>query len=492
MPSNEHEYRFEVKFNNDEKTKKLLELIYKSNSSLNDSRLTGVEDEDINNALRDAIDKMIADGILQQFGDNSADLNGKIDFRNKKGEELKEAISKIQTISKSERQKMMIAASQEGDYLTNDASLVEALKSVGIVLDLKDNNPNREAIEGNAEVLEESASSEDSIAKKEGEEIKKFAPEESDQEEDKQKIEELTQGVEEKEEKENIIKQYYETRYYLTGERVLEKIKETSRYKSMSPEMRQHIDDAYLSCSDPNDLLDKNFLNKKMAGYLKVTGEIQGFEDIHMSALGNTYVGYNVQEVGKQEDMDGKIDESMLVFPDFIDDMPESLKAEATRRAREYIEKRVEEVINNTDNPHVAESRLLATEEFTEENINRLIDNLGDSKEDTCMKVYLEKIKSSLAQDTAAIVNSHKAELEEAKENYDERMKKIEMAVGGAIVGATVGTAVADGLDPKSQLKGLAFNGGLGGKDLDEIGDNLKEDIDISTYEPGIGMPGIN
>lgn len=484
MPLDVNEFKFEVELKNDERTRKLMELIHKSDFTLDDTALGGVDAEDINNGLKDEMDRIIAEDTLRQFGNSSDDISGKITFRNQRMQELSETIVKLQKISKSERLKIMTAANQNAVYQTNDEEMVEALKTLGVVQDVKENEKETEGSE-----LEPSAdaSSEEIAAVKEKEveeEFKKFAPDDADHAEDKTKVVEIEQSDKSKEEKDAEIKKYFETRYYLTGERVLEKIRETDRYKNMRSNYQALIDQAYLSCSDPSDLLDRDFLNKRMAAYLKVD-ETQGFEDIHMAALGNTYVGYHVEEVEKKEDdKESKIDESELIFPDFVDDMPQSIKDEARKEAIDFIEQRIRDIIND-NNPYEAAKMLSSSEGVTEEALEDLMESMGDSKEATCKKVYLRQIQPELVEETERTIEEHKEELEQAKKEYDEEMQKVETMVVGAVGLGMVGAAA---LTPEAQVSALAGAGALAFGDV--VDRYLTPDRD--EVDHGHGMPGIN
>ena len=302
-------------------------------------------------------------------------------------------------------------------YKTDKKELVDAFKNLDIVSDVitkeeaVDTQMPGAAVAGFEQEAQENELKDQTQSENDLKPEQEFMPEEGDKEEDAKVIAVLVQDIEDPKEKEQKTKEYYLKKYYLTGEKMLEGIKKTDMYQALPPNIQKLISDAYLSCSQPSDLKNENYLNNYLGDKLGLKGKTQGFEAMHMAALGNTFFGYQMEEVGtagskpKEQTEDNKKDIAILEIPTLLYNMPECLKEETRRRGKKFIEERMRDVINN-NNTYVALGIISPLNDFMISSFDKLEGQLGDSKEATSMKLYLKKMQTDFKDDAKQNLNN--------------------------------------------------------------------------------------
>ena len=435
-------------------------------------------------------------------------LIGKVDVNDK---ELIDQIKKLSTtLSYRDTILAEMALNTGSQFETFDENFYEFLNKVKLVKEVKIINPKEidATLNGTLEVI--SDETKDELKEKQDEELLPFASEIKDPE-DKEKIEELTEDVGSPKEKEKIIKKNYEEKYYLTGERMLETLQATDVYKNLPTDIQKKIDMAYLKCADPTDLLDPKFLDKKMGEAFKMPdGRMAGFEDIHMMALGNTYVGYQINEVGTKGVEPGKEevpDTSLIDVPMFIEDMPDSLKQQTKEKGYQFLAERIKSVINN-NGPLMALAILRPYDSFASGAMEDFAETLGDTKEAVAMKLYIKEISSEFSSQVrdefhrykgrikadlkgidindaiirGAIVDNIKREIMEQNPTPNKGMETLEETIG-EISAEVEMEALSEGEPSKeSMIMGLSMEGQV---PFDEMSQQLDEEIELSNDEKG-------
>ena len=241
---------------------------------------------------------------------------------------------------------------------------------------------------------------------------KLFSPTKQDKEEDSK----ILATIPEKE------KEYYLKKYYLSGEKMYESIKKTAVFNTLPSNMQNKIKDAYLSCSQPSDLEDPDYLNKRLGSAFGLKDKMQGFEALHMAALGNTYVGYHMEEVGSVSagDPGESKDIAMLQFPAFAEEMPESIKEEVRRRGKEYIENRIRDVLNGNDSI-TALAILSPFDDFLDSSLDNLESQLGSGKDATSMKLYLKEMQKDVKGNVQGNMKNFDVAINASDVNFQDR-----------------------------------------------------------------------
>ena len=191
-------------------------------------------------------------------------------------------------------------------------------------------------------------------------------------------------------------KEYILKKYILSGEKLFENIEHTEAFErlpSNDPNIKGLVRDAYLTCSQPSNLMDGRFLDAYVKNHLNIQGDFEGLESLHTAALGNAYVGYHIEEVGAQKAKEEKV--AVLSYPAFTDEMPEFIKDLVRSRGKEYIEERIKDVINS-NNSYEALAILSPFDDFIDSSLSGLEGQLGSSEEATKMKLYLKEMRSDV------------------------------------------------------------------------------------------------
>ncbi len=204
---------------------------------------------------------------------------------------------------------------------------------------------------------------------------------------------------------------YEEKRYYLSGLRMKENFEKSELSQGLSPEIRKRISDAYLCCTDPNELNDPNFLDGRLSKYFEehnINFELVG---IHMCILTNTFVGYKIEGSGseKNEEQEKSADNvkemKLLQMPQLLDGIPETLKEYIKTQGKRFITNRIQDVLNGS-NTLEAIAVIANFPEFIRETLGMFADTLGDSKEESIAKIFLkeeEKAKELMGSDEMGI-----------------------------------------------------------------------------------------
>ncbi|MBR3281111.1 MAG: hypothetical protein IKI57_04670 [Clostridia bacterium] len=193
-------------------------------------------------------------------------------------------------------------------------------------------------------------------------------------------------------------REYILKKYILSGEKLFQSIEQTEIYQKLPTEpndIRGLVRDAYLTCTQPSDLMNEKFLDNFVKNKLNIQGDFSGLGSLHMAALGNTYVGYHIEEVGASKTKDAENNVAVISFPAFANDMPEFLKEEVRRRGKEYIEQRIKDVMNNHGS-FEALALLSPFDDFIDSSLSGLEGQLGSSEEATSMKLYLKEMRSDI------------------------------------------------------------------------------------------------
>ena len=319
-------------------------------------------------------------------------------------------------------------------YNTDKKELVDAFRKLDVVADVKEVEqeetitapggivPDQESQSVNKEnELKDQTQSENDLKPDQ-----EFMPEEADKEEDAKTIALIVENIQDPKEKEQKTKEYYLKKYYLTGEKMLEGIQKTDMYKGLPSNIQKLISDAYLTCSQPSDLKNRDFLNDYLGNKLGLKGKTMGFESMHMAALGNTFFGYQMEEVGtagsksQEQNEDNKKDIAILEIPALLYNMPECLKEETRRIGKKFIEDRMRDVISN-NNTYVALGIISPLNDFMISSFDKLEGQLGDSREATSMKLYLKKMSTDFKDDAKQSLNNFNIRFNMSDVNWSDR-----------------------------------------------------------------------
>ena len=228
-----------------------------------------------------------------------------------------------------------------------------------------------------------------------------FAPNEQTSHKDKEELNIFLDGTTDPEEVETKTKTFYAKRYYLTGPIMAKKLKETLFFEKLDGETQRILLEAYEYCVDPNRLLDPNFLDDYMANIAHISGKGRfKLDGIHMAVLGNTYVGYQMEEVGvESSEPNEKQQETIAVLknPNFTKDMPASLAERTLKEGKAFIENRLRDVING-NNTYTALAIISPLREFVAGSLDKYEQSLGEGEEQTMMKVFLKKAEGDISE----------------------------------------------------------------------------------------------
>ena len=339
-------------------------------------------------------------------------------------------------------------------------------------------------------------------------------------------LKKLTEGKE-PEEKEAIIKEYFEnTSYYINGEKMCEAFRETSIYNSISPSQRQIIERAYSQCTTPSSFEDINFLNERIGEELAGDSfsELDQIKEIHRAVLFNASIGYNIQEKNGAQTRNpetDKIDVPVVSFPEMLDDMPEWLIRDTEKSLNEELDKALNDVVNNND-AYTAIVILSEPEEVYSEG-QRTWENKLDNSEYSCiMRVYVKQNEDTFREGVREKASKLRPVLEQKiqREEWEreQRLKKFlkefrdsmlffsekedmqdvkdvirqEAAKYIAIIAqeALIGDGNAAVIGAQAVINGLAM---AAEQDIDKVGADLEEEeIENDGLSDGLGDGGRN
>lgn len=359
------------------------------------------EDTKYNEEVEEAISKLLNDPAINNMVDSNA-------FKQVVSQGVEVSIDKDVAIALKnaglvEIREMKLVNNQKNNYMTNS----NANEELGQTQTLEEKSAEKKEIKADKKEFAPSSAEDIPLEVRQmNEEIEKLEKA-LDENKENEKVKELIEKqIEEKAAERNEI---YGKMYYLTPERMLENLQKMNGgrlWKTLfnSPEKRYAVERAYLTCSDPNQLTNPDFLTNRIEQFLPEGENVQGLKGIQKLLLANTYVGYHVEERAPEANIDEpKVDESvvnpaMIEFPAFVSDMPEDLKAEIRENGYKLMNQAMQDVILN-NSAYTAICVISDTDSIASKALGELEKQAGNDTKGLAIKAYIKTLDTQFEKD---------------------------------------------------------------------------------------------